>query len=219
MGVTLDQLVYDAADGGAEVGSHVLAGTDGTAIGHTGDALHVDLQNASIVVTATDLDIRDLNFSTDSVTSRMQDGTGNALTSTAGALDVNIASGADFDIRDLSHLQDSIKIGDGVEFLAINTDGSINTKQAAPANPQTSTASVGTSAVELASSPLADRTRILVQNKGSKDLYVGEANTVTTANGICIPRGASMELPYGAGANIWAISSAAAQDVRVMELD
>lgn len=31
------------------------------------------------------------------------------------------------DIRDLSHLQDSIKVGDGVDFLEINTDGSINT--------------------------------------------------------------------------------------------
>lgn len=32
----------------------------------------------------------------------------------------------DLDIRDLSHLQDSVKIGDGVDFLAINNDGSIN---------------------------------------------------------------------------------------------
>ena len=32
----------------------------------------------------------------------------------------------DIDIRDLSHTQDSIKIGDGVDFLAINADGSLN---------------------------------------------------------------------------------------------
>lgn len=31
------------------------------------------------------------------------------------------------DIRDLSHVQDSVKIGDGTDFLAINADGSINT--------------------------------------------------------------------------------------------
>ena len=32
----------------------------------------------------------------------------------------------DLDIRDLSHSQDSVKIGDGTDFLAINSDGSIN---------------------------------------------------------------------------------------------
>jgi hypothetical protein len=32
----------------------------------------------------------------------------------------------DLDIRDLSHSQDSVKIGDGTDFLAINADGSIN---------------------------------------------------------------------------------------------
>jgi hypothetical protein len=32
----------------------------------------------------------------------------------------------DLDIRDLTHVSDSIKIGDGTDFLAVNTDGSIN---------------------------------------------------------------------------------------------
>ena len=32
----------------------------------------------------------------------------------------------DFDIRDLSHTQDSIRLGDGTDFLAINADGSLN---------------------------------------------------------------------------------------------
>lgn len=45
-------------------------------------------------------------------------------------LDVNIInsltiSATDLDIRDLSHTQDSIKIGDGTDFLAIAADGSI----------------------------------------------------------------------------------------------
>ena len=181
MGVTLDQLVYDATDGGAEVGSHVLAGTDGTAIGHTGDALHVDIQNTSIAVSATDLDIRDLSAS-----------------------------------------QDNVAISDGTDTLAINTDGSINIKQAAPSNPQRELTAVGTSAVELVATPLTDRTRILVQNQGQKDVWIGEDNTVTSSGanvGIKIPRGASMELPYGAAANIFAISTAAGQDVVVYELD
>ena len=221
MGITLDQLVFDDAnpEDGANVGAYVRAGDDGTQIGHVSDALKVNFSNSSLVVTATDLDIRDLNFASDSVTSRLQDGSGNAISSTAGALDVNIASGADFDIRDLSHTQDSIKIGDGTDFMTVNTDGSINTKAAAPSNPKTSVVTAGVAAVEIAATPLSERTRILVQNNGSKDVFFGEANTVTTANGMRIPRGASMELPYGAAANLWVISSAAAQDLRVLELD
>lgn len=35
-------------------------------------------------------------------------------------------SATDLDIRDLSHLQDSIKVGDGVDLLGVNSDGSIN---------------------------------------------------------------------------------------------
>jgi hypothetical protein len=34
------------------------------------------------------------------------------------------------DIRDLSHLQDSVKIGDGVDFLAIDGSGNISVNQA-----------------------------------------------------------------------------------------
>lgn len=41
-------------------------------------------------------------------------------------LSVDIGSVTDLDIRDLSHTQDSVKIGDGTEFVAVNVDGSIN---------------------------------------------------------------------------------------------
>jgi len=51
---------------------------------------------------------------------------GSPIGSTAGALDVNIGSVTDLDIRDLTHVSDSVKIGDGTEFLAVNVDGSIN---------------------------------------------------------------------------------------------
>jgi hypothetical protein len=56
---------------------------------------------------------------------------GTALTATGTSLDVNVTntvtvSATNLDIRDLTHASDSIKIGDGTDFLAINTDGSIN---------------------------------------------------------------------------------------------
>ena len=59
----------------------------------------------------------------DSVIVHLFDGTGNALSSTGGALHV---SATNLDIRDLTHVSDSVKIGDGTDFLAINADGSIN---------------------------------------------------------------------------------------------
>jgi hypothetical protein len=39
---------------------------------------------------------------------------------------IDFSDAVDFDIRDLSHSQDSVKIGDGTDFLGINADGSIN---------------------------------------------------------------------------------------------
>lgn len=98
----------------------------------------------SITVDATDLDIRDLAFATDKVdvsgsTVALDAPTLAALESItvqngAGVAAVNIQDGGnsitvdatDLDIRDLSHVQDSVKVGDGTDFLAVNTDGSIN---------------------------------------------------------------------------------------------
>jgi hypothetical protein len=107
-----DKLVFDTSatlSDNDNVGAFLRA-SDGTLITHTGGALNVNVSNASIAVTATDLDIRDLVFATDKV-----DVSGSSVTVTATNLD----------IRDLTHATDSVKVGDGTDFLAINTDGSI----------------------------------------------------------------------------------------------
>lgn len=64
---------------------------------------------------------------------RASDGTLLTHTDNGGkkSLDVHVANtvtvqGTDIDIRDITHVSDSIKIGDGTDFLAINADGSIN---------------------------------------------------------------------------------------------
>lgn len=234
-------------DDGANVGAYLRAGDDGTAIGHVGDALKVsftavdldirDLAFAtdkvdvtgsevsldaatlaaleSVTVSATDLDIRDLNFSTDSVTSRMQDGSGNALSSTSGALDINVASG-NLSV-DLTHTGDSIRLGDGTTLTDVTTDNRLKTFHAPDSAAQNSVATVGTSAVELAATPLTNRKKIVIQNNGSKAIYIG-ATGVTTATGICIPKGASYSEDWGPNVDIFAISSTAGQNVRVMEV-
>lgn len=122
-------LIFDATDANTiidsdSVGAFVRA-SDGTLITATGTALDVSIANASIVVTATDLDIRDLSAATDSVAAWTHDGTGTAITSTAGALDVNLKSPITVDVS-LDHTNDSVKIGDGTDLMAVNADGSIN---------------------------------------------------------------------------------------------
>lgn len=84
----------------------------------------------NITVSATDLDIRDLAFATDKV-----DVSGSEVSldsATLAALEDITVSATDLDIRDLSHASDSVKIGDGTDFLAVNTDGSINVNVTLP---------------------------------------------------------------------------------------
>lgn len=57
----------------------------------------------------------------DKIGSHLFDGSGNAISSTGGALDVNVASG-DLTV-DLSHTEDSIALGDGTNLLTSTTVG------------------------------------------------------------------------------------------------
>lgn len=120
----------------------------------------VDVSGSSVTVSATNLDIRDLAFATDKV-----DVSGSSISATdldirdlAFATDKVDVSGSsvtvsatDLDVRDLTHASDSIKVGDGSDFLAINSDGSLNVKiiDAAPGtavNDYNTAASVAVSA-------------------------------------------------------------------------
>lgn len=125
----------------------------------------------------------------------------------------------DLDIRDLTHVSDSVKVGDGTDFLAINADGSLNV-QTVPAGLdswQTSVLSATSTAGEIAATPLSNRLRMVIQNLGTQDVYLGEDNTVTTSTGIKLPKGSSFEFPYGATANIWAITASGTADLRIAE--
>jgi len=110
--ITTQKLAVNA-DGSIDVNATIPVGekviiTDGT------DDLGVNADGSlNVVATATNLDIRDLLFASDSV-----DVSGSAVT----------VSATDLDIRNLSASQDSVAISDGVEQLEINADGSINVK-------------------------------------------------------------------------------------------
>lgn len=93
------------------------------------DSVDVSGSSVTATVSATDLDIRDLAFATDKV-----DVTGSEVSldaATLAALEDITVSATDLDIRDLSAAQDNVAISDGTDTLAINADGSINVNSTA----------------------------------------------------------------------------------------
>lgn len=161
------------------IGGYVLSGDDGTPIGHVSDALKVDIGSVSdldiraltqsdeitvyqgtspwvigdgggsITIDATQLDIDDLNAANDSVAAWLSDGSGNAIGSTGGSLDVNVTNSIDVD------------------------DGLANTAIENTATP------VSTTAVAVVSSALANRKYIALANEGNKALFVGKSGVTT----------------------------------------
>lgn len=216
MAITLDTL---------DASLHSVAISDGTdtlAIDGSGN-ITVNAAGGSFAVTATDLDIRDLDSAQDSV--EIKTAAGQALSiDGSGFLTVNVngtvtVDATDLDIRDLTHVSDSIKIGDGTDFLAVNADGSLNVQASEDSYDvwQTSTLSASSTASEIASTPLSNRLRMVIQNLGNQDVFLGEDGTVTTASGIKLPKGASMDMKYGATANIFAITASGTADLRIAE--
>lgn len=144
--LTFAQDKVDASGSVVTLDSTTLAALESITVQNPGGASAVNVQDGgnSLTVDAVDLDIRNLVFATDKV-----DTTGSIIAldaptlaalesitvqNGAGASAVNIQDGGnsltvdaiDLDIRDLTHVSDSVKVGDGTDFLAVNTDGSIN---------------------------------------------------------------------------------------------
>lgn len=185
--------------------------------------LDVNLINASIAVTATQLDIDDLAFATDSVTAHqggvwsvtatatqldiddlaagtdsvdawMNDGTGNALTSTSGALDVAI---------------DAVNIAGGLDVKDICDTAVLGTATA-----------VSTTAVNVVASALANRKKLAYSNEGNKTIYFGPATGLTAANGFPCHPGMQhfWELGPSVAPKFIGETGASAEDIRVLEM-
>jgi len=116
----------------------------------------------------------------------------------SGALSALSASGDRFDL-----------LGDLYRRVYVNTSPNVAS--------QTSVVAASSTAAEIAATPLPGRRKIMVQNLGTKDVYLGEDNGVTTANGIFLPRGSSMEMEYGPDLNLWAITDSGTADLRILE--
>ena len=222
---TLDQTLHSVKIGD---GTDTLAvNADGSLnITDNGGSITVD---GSVTVSATDLDIRDLSHTQDSV--KMGDGTDFVAVNTDGSLNITdnggsitvdgsvTVSATDLDIRDLSHSQDSVKIGDGTDFLAVNADGSLTVQAnfAGFSTWQTKSVSVTSSATQLDATPLTSRLYVEIQNLGNRDIYVGPSASVTTANGLKISKGSSQAIQLDDGADIYCITDSGSSDVRFAE--
>lgn len=202
----------------------------GNAIGSTSGALNTYLTNASIAVTANNLDIRDLAFATDKV-----DVSGSSV-SISGTVAVTqstspwVVSATDLDIRDLAAATDSVsawtKDGSGNAIgstsgalnVYLTGSGTVTTNDAALANTAllNTQKNVTTTTGALLASQQSGRKYLYVQNLGDKSIYVG-ASGVTTSNGLRISAGAIGEFRFGAAQSLHAVAASGTQDIRLME--
>lgn len=263
--ITLNQLVFDSANPAesSNVGAYLRA-SDGSLIAHTSNALHVNVQNASIAVTdgggslTVDGSVSVSNMNTQyaedsahvsgdlgNLALVVRSDAGGSLAGTDGdyaplQVDANGAlriagsfssnsekaedaahSSSDVGSYSLSVRQDtpaSSTSADG-DYQSFKTDalGRLWINKAANSGAY-GAVSVSTTATDIVTTDLVNRTRIIIQNLGSKDVYVGTNASVTTANGIKLSKGASMEVDAGAGLNWHGITPSGSSDVRYLEV-
>jgi hypothetical protein len=168
------------------VPASVLAGTEGDY------QAFISGPNGEMLIGANQLDIDDLNATDDAVQAWTFDGTGNAIGSTTGALDVY-----------LTNPIGEIDIDDDLANTAIE-----NT-----ATP------FSTSAVNIVTSALANRKWVALANEGNKSGYFGKTG-VTVANGYPLHPGEKQIWRIGPTPvpQIIGDTGASSEDLRVMEL-
>jgi len=154
----------------------------------TSGAAHVSDGGGSLTVDAVQLDIDNLNATDDAVQAWAFDGAGNAITSSGGALDVNLQS----------------------------SDINLSTSDLADGAIENTASSVTTTTGALLASQLANRKFLFGANLGNKEIYVGKSG-VTTSNGIPIFPGEKFEFRLGPAVSLHAVAIAGTQDVRLME--
>lgn len=239
-GIFKDKLIYDAttpADGDSLAAFlHATNKLTSTTIGPV-EALDVNISNTSVVVSATDLDIRDLVFATDKV-----DVTGSTVALDAGTLaalesiTVTGAVAATGNVAD-----DAVDSGNPVKtgtraisgaLPAISTTGDradmisdlfrrlwVNTAPNVGASNGALVLSDTVGGTAVFASPLAGRQRVQVQNNDNKPIYLG-FGAVTALTGIKVNAGATWTEMLGPDQALKAISTAGqtTADVRVFQL-
>jgi hypothetical protein len=208
----------------------VFDGTTWDRLRGTAGAVHVSDAGGSLTVDATDLDIRDLDFATDSI-----DVSGSSV-SISG--DVNVTQGTspwvvgdgggsltvdavDLDIRDLAFATDSVTAHQGGSWT-VTADagaGTFTVSDAALANTAIANAASNTTttASAIPASALANRKYVFIQNLGNRSIFLGGAS-VTTANGLRLSPGSVLEARIGAAVSVYRVTDSGTQDTRILEL-
>ncbi len=204
-------------------------GTDFLAINADG-SVNITDNGGSLTVDAIDLDIRDLVAATDHVSAYTMDGTGTAITSTVvgadTALDVNVVQGINVEV-DLSHIDDSVRLGDGTNFLGSTTVGSdvgldvyvLNDPSIADTailSAADTLAAAGT-AEKVVASNLAARKDLFIYNNHNRKMYIG-SSSVDKDNGFPISPGSYIELKAGAAVDVYYDSEQTGHKIRTLEL-
>jgi hypothetical protein len=207
--------------------------------------LDVNVINTSLDVTATNLDIRDLSHTQDNVA--IAQGGNTLVVNADGSInvkaDIDVVNGAEKE-EDSAHVSGSIgqyvlavrqdtlapstsADGDYASFK-VNQDGALWVQLAdnlVVIKPPTFTNwlvtqnTVDTTAELVVAADLTDRRKIIIQNVSSnRTVFLGQTNTVTSANGLRLSAGSAIELELAAGTAIYAIANAAGADLRIAEL-
>jgi hypothetical protein len=234
-----DQLGFDVTDADTIADSDTvgafLRSADGTLLTHTTngakESLDVNIANTgAIAVSATDLDIRDLDSATDSVAA-VQSGTWEVAldAATLAALETITVTATDLDIRDLDAAQDSVQANlfDGTGNAISSTGGAIDVNIASAAvDTATAATAIATAANALTAantaenvvaSPLSNRKYLYIYNNGNRKAFIGQSG-VSAASGFPLSPGATMELRAGPAVDIEWVSANTSQEIRTLEL-
>ena len=226
--LSIDQLLFDPSDiaQGPKVGSYLL---DGSGNLLTSGGVASDNISASGIQA---LDARAFLLAWDSGGSNWD-----RLTLTSGALNVNVSSfSGSLQVQgitadDAVDADNPVKIGFKATNAALTALSATGDRADAISDlyrrmyindsPNIACASsaktVGVAAAQLDSTPLAGRRRVIIQNNGTKNIYVGPTG-VTVGSGLKIAANASLALEIGENVPLYAISGTAGQTAILFEL-
>lgn len=125
----------------------------------------------------------------------ISDAAGNPLTSTNGALNVNTTGSS-------------------------TVSGIVTTEQAGLDAFQTSQYAITANAIQLAPTPLANRSSLSITVIASPNVavYIGNSNAVTTTNGYPLFNGSTIVLDLTPTGQVWAVTDTPTQRIAVMEI-
>lgn len=125
----------------------------------------------------------------------IHDSGGNPLTSTGGALNVNSTGSS-------------------------TVTGTVTTNEAGLDSFQTSQYTVGTSAVQFAPTPLANRSSISLRviATSTNVIYIGNSASVTISTGYPLYNGDTLQMDLTPSGMVWGIATAAGQTMTVLEI-